>query len=140
MSSSIEYHLSSCLISNGPLSMSIRMRNLPRKSSGTRHEYRQTPPQPYSIVWVRAGTSGIAGPHRLLSNPSARAENKMDTVFRINDSIVAGNTMTPQTPYCYNFSDIGFCDKQGSQFVNTRRLLNVKRTPIVFNGAGDRPF
>ena len=37
----------SCSISNGPRSTSTNTWYLPLKSFGTRHEYRQLPPQPY---------------------------------------------------------------------------------------------
>ena len=40
--------------SNGPQSPSTSTRYLPLKPSGTRHEYRQEPPQPYSkLPWAR---------------------------------------------------------------------------------------
>ena len=43
----------SCLASIGPRSMSTWTWNLPVKSLGTRHEYRQAPPQPYwKSPWV----------------------------------------------------------------------------------------
>jgi hypothetical protein len=44
---SIIYQVSSCFTSNGPKSISTCTWTLPLKSFGTRHEYRQTPPQPY---------------------------------------------------------------------------------------------
>ena len=48
----IEYQTSSCLVSNGPRSISTFTWYLPLKFSGTRHEYRQVPPQPYAKLPV----------------------------------------------------------------------------------------
>ena len=68
----MECHVLSWLTSKGPRSGSICTGNLPWKSDGTRHEYRQAPRQPY---WNLSATStGVGLPALLISLQQGRSE------------------------------------------------------------------